>query len=129
MTYSRRTLLRSRPSSHRLMKVTLHVVRNVCGLGSGLSANVETSHRDSGEGRGLCRGARHRARGGAQLAACTRYVSTRAPDTDRADFAKGTTARLAGAEVPKYADEEQAFAELKARITKRGNSWRGSTPH
>ena len=36
-----------------------------------------------------------------------------------ADFAKGTTARLAGAEVPKYADEEQTFAELKARITRR----------
>jgi len=35
-----------------------------------------------------------------------------------ADFAKGTTARLAGAEVPKYADEEQTFAELKARIVK-----------
>lgn len=35
-----------------------------------------------------------------------------------ADFAKGTTARLAGAEVPKYADEEQTFAELKARIAK-----------
>ena len=34
------------------------------------------------------------------------------------DFAKGTTARLAGAEVPKYADEEQTFAELKARIAK-----------
>jgi len=35
-----------------------------------------------------------------------------------ADFAKGTTARLAGAEVPKYVDEEQTFAELKARIAK-----------
>jgi len=35
-----------------------------------------------------------------------------------ADFAKGTTARLAGAEVPKYADEEKSFAELKARIAK-----------
>jgi hypothetical protein len=35
-----------------------------------------------------------------------------------ADFAEGTTARLAGAEVPKYADEEQTFAELKARIAK-----------
>jgi len=34
------------------------------------------------------------------------------------DFAKGTTARLDGAEVPKYADEEQTFAELKARIAK-----------
>jgi len=35
-----------------------------------------------------------------------------------ADFAKGTTAQLAVAEVPKYADEEQTFAELKARIAK-----------
>jgi hypothetical protein len=35
-----------------------------------------------------------------------------------ADFAKGTTARLAGAEVPKYVDEEKSFAELKARIAK-----------
>jgi uncharacterized protein len=34
------------------------------------------------------------------------------------DFAKGATARLAGAEVPKYADEEKNFAELKARIAK-----------
>jgi hypothetical protein len=34
------------------------------------------------------------------------------------DFAKGTAARLAGAEVPKYADEEKSFAELKARIAK-----------
>src|SRR4026209_499109 len=35
-----------------------------------------------------------------------------------ADFAKGTTARIAGAEVPKYADEEQTLHELKARIAK-----------
>jgi hypothetical protein len=34
------------------------------------------------------------------------------------DFAKGTTARLAGAEVPKYADDEASFAEVKARIAK-----------
>ena len=34
------------------------------------------------------------------------------------DLAKGTTARLAGREVPKYADEEKSFAELKARIAK-----------
>ena len=32
------------------------------------------------------------------------------------DFAKGCGARLAGAEVPSYADTEQSFAELKARI-------------
>ncbi len=35
-----------------------------------------------------------------------------------ADFAKGACARLAGAEVPKYEDTEQSFAELKARIAK-----------
>jgi hypothetical protein len=35
-----------------------------------------------------------------------------------ADFAKGTTARLAGAEVPKFDDNEKTFAELKARIAK-----------
>jgi hypothetical protein len=35
-----------------------------------------------------------------------------------ADFAKGTTARLAGVEVPKYDDNEKSFAELKARIAK-----------
>src|ERR1035437_4424581 len=32
------------------------------------------------------------------------------------DFAKGTSARLAGVEVPKYEDNEQTFAELRARI-------------
>jgi uncharacterized protein len=35
-----------------------------------------------------------------------------------ADFAKGTPARLAGVEVPKFADDEKTFAELKARIAK-----------
>ena len=35
-----------------------------------------------------------------------------------ADFAKGTTARLAGKEVPKYPDDEKSFSELKARIAK-----------
>jgi hypothetical protein len=35
-----------------------------------------------------------------------------------ADFAKGTTARLAGAEVPKYADDEKSFGELRQRIAK-----------
>lgn len=34
------------------------------------------------------------------------------------DFAKGTTARLAGADVPKYADDETSFAALKQRIAK-----------
>ena len=35
-----------------------------------------------------------------------------------ADFAKGTSARLAGAEAPSYADEEASFADLKRRIAK-----------
>jgi hypothetical protein len=34
------------------------------------------------------------------------------------DFAKGTAARLAGADVPKYADDEASFPELKKRIAK-----------
>ncbi len=33
-----------------------------------------------------------------------------------ADFAKSCSARLAGVEVPSYADNETGFAELKARI-------------
>ena len=35
-----------------------------------------------------------------------------------ADFAKGASARLAGIEVPKFADTETTFDELKARIAK-----------
>ena len=35
-----------------------------------------------------------------------------------ADFAKGACARLAGVDVPKYEDNEQSFADLKARIAK-----------
>ncbi|MFC0132345.1 hypothetical protein CR105_21690 [Massilia eurypsychrophila] len=35
-----------------------------------------------------------------------------------ADFAKGAAARLAGAEVPKYEDTEQSFADLKERIAR-----------
>jgi hypothetical protein len=35
-----------------------------------------------------------------------------------ADFAKGTSARLAGVEIPKYEDNEATFADLKARIQK-----------
>jgi hypothetical protein len=35
-----------------------------------------------------------------------------------ADFAKGACARLAGVDVPKYDDNEQSFADLKARIAK-----------
>jgi hypothetical protein len=34
------------------------------------------------------------------------------------DFAKGASARLAGAEVPSYPDEEKSFADLQARIAK-----------
>ena len=34
------------------------------------------------------------------------------------DFAKGTVARLAGQEVPKYEDTEKTIPELKARIAK-----------
>ena len=34
------------------------------------------------------------------------------------DFAKGTTARLAGVDVPKYADDEASFAALRQRIAK-----------
>jgi len=34
------------------------------------------------------------------------------------DLAKGGGARLAGIEVPSYADDEKTFAELKARIAK-----------
>jgi hypothetical protein len=35
-----------------------------------------------------------------------------------ADHAKGCCARLAGVEVPKWADDETTFADLKARIAK-----------
>lgn len=45
-----------------------------------------------------------------------------------ADFAKGTTARLAGAEVPKYADDEKTFAEIKARIAKTVKFVEGFSP-
>jgi hypothetical protein len=34
------------------------------------------------------------------------------------DFARGVSARLAGAEVPKYADDEQTLAELRALIAR-----------
>lgn len=34
------------------------------------------------------------------------------------DFAKGSCARLAGVEVPKYEDTEKTFAELQARVQK-----------
>ncbi len=35
-----------------------------------------------------------------------------------ADFAKGASARLAGVAVPSYEDNEQSFAELRARLAK-----------
>jgi hypothetical protein len=35
-----------------------------------------------------------------------------------ADFAKGTSARLAGLEVPSFPDTETTFAELQARLAK-----------
>jgi uncharacterized protein len=35
-----------------------------------------------------------------------------------ADFAKGIAARLAGADVPSYEDNEQTFADLRARLAK-----------
>ena len=44
------------------------------------------------------------------------------------DFAKGTTARLAGAEVPKYDDNEKSFAELKARVAKTAKFVAGFKP-
>jgi hypothetical protein len=34
------------------------------------------------------------------------------------DFAKGAAARLAGADVPSYSDDEKTFADLQARIAK-----------
>ena len=34
------------------------------------------------------------------------------------DFAKGPVSRLAGVDIPKYADEEKTFTDLKARIAK-----------
>eukprot|EP01037_Dinobryon_pediforme_P006251 gene6251-6319_t len=34
------------------------------------------------------------------------------------DFAKNTSGRLAGGEIPKFADDEKTFEELKARIAK-----------
>ena len=42
----------------------------------------------------------------------TRQVQT------ASDTAKGTVARLAGVEIPKFDDTEQTFAELKARIAR-----------
>ncbi len=44
------------------------------------------------------------------------------------DFAKGTVARLAGQEPPKYADTETSIAELKARIAKTIDFIKSFTP-
>lgn len=44
------------------------------------------------------------------------------------DFAKGISARLAGVEVPSYEDNEQSFAELRARIAKTLKFIGGLTP-
>jgi hypothetical protein len=44
------------------------------------------------------------------------------------DFAKNTTARLAGAEIPKFPDEEASFAELQARIAKTIDYVKGFKP-
>jgi hypothetical protein len=45
-----------------------------------------------------------------------------------ADFAKGTVARLAGQEPPKYADDETTIPALKARIAKTLDFIKGFTP-
>src|SRR5215470_13705353 len=45
-----------------------------------------------------------------------------------ADFAKGAGARLAGIEVPKFADDETTFDELKARIAKTVDFLKTLTP-
>lgn len=44
------------------------------------------------------------------------------------DFARGVSARLAGAEVPKYDDEEQTFAELRDLIARTLGFIDGFTP-
>ena len=45
-----------------------------------------------------------------------------------ADFAKGIGARLAGVEVPKFADTETSFDELKARLAKTADFLKGLRP-
>jgi hypothetical protein len=45
-----------------------------------------------------------------------------------ADQAKGCCARLAGVEVPKYADDEASFADLRARIARTLDFIRGFEP-
>jgi hypothetical protein len=44
------------------------------------------------------------------------------------DHAKGCCARLAGVEVPKYADDETTFADLRARIARTTEFVRGFEP-
>lgn len=44
------------------------------------------------------------------------------------DFAKGVSARLAGADVPSFDDTEQGFADLQARIAKTLAFAQGLTP-
>src|SRR5262245_44194173 len=44
------------------------------------------------------------------------------------DFAKSTTARLAGIEVPTWPDDEKTFAEFKDRLTKTINYVQGFKP-
>jgi uncharacterized protein len=44
------------------------------------------------------------------------------------DFAKNTTARLAGAEIPKFPDEEASFPELQQRIAKTIDYVKGVEP-
>jgi uncharacterized protein len=45
-----------------------------------------------------------------------------------ADFAKGTSARLAGVENPKFADDETSFEALEQRIAKTATFVRSLTP-
>jgi hypothetical protein len=45
-----------------------------------------------------------------------------------ADFAKNTAGRLAGVELPKFADEEKSFEELKVRIAKSMDFLKGLKP-
>ena len=44
-----------------------------------------------------------------------------------ADFGKGCCARLAGVEIPSYADDETSFAQLRARIKGPSSSSRASS--
>jgi hypothetical protein len=74
--------------------------------------------RISRQGCRSCRGQKDRCCGAARDAAHPRHVSARSAGTACLGFCQGTTARLAGSEPPKYADEEKPFEELKARLAK-----------